>query len=593
MPFFWRVLVFLSLFQVGAFELLAKQKKEEPIPVPPSPVSERIQGYVKEPLKITLRATGRIEEPMDFMIRKPPQKGSLGEIRRTGPKSACVVYTSSVSDESGQDYFTYAVRSVDSPVSSPARIEIDLSSRPAVLDYPHSLDFGVVPIGDSVSMEVSIKNTGGSRAVLAPAINTPWRIENASSDVIESCGQAVLTLIFNPQTLGNFDEQLSLTPSADDFIRLRGGSNKPFDWPSQGLIITSETRNRADLSIPFKNLTENSRDVEFQWPSGIFAPNRFKIPAGSTIMVPVALETTAPPVFSYVGEVDFRSGKFAGSFPITIHPAQAKLVLEPSEILKLSETSVNDTAFGTLFVTNAGGLPSQLKTENPHRLSIRPEPSGVLVNPGETKKFEIFEKSLKSGNYRLDFKIGFAEGAMNALKIHHDVRSSQPVEKFMGLPVSQNSSTPSMSPAAEIPPVEELLLNESSPHSVKLQWKLPSPEAKNFFIERQEIIAGVDGQPQVAWKRWEGVHVEMQGDSAFAHFRKLTPNSFWKIRIIGVDSNGLSGQLPKKNFRISTTPVNLWKIPFWIWMPIVLSIFVVIPIFLQKRTDKILFKTIL
>lgn len=576
-------MVFLSLFQVGAFELSAKQKKEDPIPVPPTPVSERVQCYVKEPLKITLRATGRIEEPMDFLIRKLPLKGSLGELRRTGPKSAMVVYTPAADAGPEEDSFTFAARSVDSPVSAPARIDIYLIHRPAALEFPQSVDFGVVPIGDSVRLEVCIKNTGGSDAPLALSVNPPWSVEGPPPNEIKAGGESFISLIFAPKTFGSFIERFTLAACGKQFISVKGSSQEPFQWPAQGLVIPSESRQQANLSMPISNLTDKSRELDFQWPSGIVAPSRINIPASSAVQVPVALEPSTPPAFSFSGDVPFRSGNFTGAFPLAVRPAPAKLVFEPFETLKLSETSVNDTAVGTLVITNTGGLATPLKIENPQGLRIRPEPSGVLVNPGESMEFEISAKSAKPGNYSFDFKIGAADGPMHSLKVHHIVRSSQPVEKFLDIPETRPAPPEPAARVAAIPPVKECFLDESTTHSVTIHWKLTSPDTSNFLVERRVIRAGVGGPPSEQWEPWPQVEIRITEDTVTAYFRKLPPGTFWNIRLRGIDSKGLAGPPTPGHFRIETRPINPWKIPFWIWIPALLVLAGGLVLIVKKR----------
>lgn len=583
MPFLWRILVFLSLFQIGAFELSAKQKKEEPLPVPPNPVSERLHGYVKESLNITLRATGRIEEPLVFLIRKPPLKGSLGELRRTGPKSAMVVYTPAADAGPEEDSFTFAARSVDSPVSAPGRINIELLLRPAALEFPQTVDFGVVPIGDSVRLEICIKNTGGSDAPLALSINPPWSLDGPSPNEIKAGKEVFISLIFAPETFGGFSERFNLAASGKQFITLKGSSQEPFQWPAQGLVITSESRQQAYLSIPISNLTDKSRELEFQWPSGIVAPPRLNIPASSTIRVPVALPASASPAFSFSGMVSFRSGNFTGSFPFAVRPAPAKLIFEPSETLNLSETTIKDTAVGALIILNTGGLATPLKIENPHELSIRPEPSGVLVNPGESMEFEISAKSGKPGTHSFDLKIGAVDGPLHSLKVYHIVRSSQPVEKFLDIPETRPAPIEPTAPVSAIPPVQECFLDESTTHSVTIHWKLTSPETRDFIVERRVIRAGSDGRPVEHWEPWRPVEIRITGDIATAYFRKLPPGTFWNIRVRGIDSKGLPGPPTLGHFRIETQPLPSWNLPLWLWIPVSLLLAAGIFILLKKH----------
>jgi hypothetical protein len=61
------------------------------------------------------------------------------------------------------------------------------------------------------------------------------------------------------------------------------------------------------------------------------------------------------------------------------------------------------------------------------------------------------------------------------------------------------------------------------------------------------------------------VFVQISGDLATAHFRKLPSGTFWNIRITGIDSNGLLGHQSSRSFRIETRPPGA-LLPIWAWI---------------------------
>jgi hypothetical protein len=567
MPFPWRLLFFLSLLQASVFEISAKPKKEASDPTPPAPISARVRGYSNEVLTIVLQARGRIEEPLHFLIRKNPAKGSLSEIRRTGPKTAEVDYRPAADAPTGEFFFTFAAQSVDSPVSAPARIDIEINRRPAALEFAPQLDFGEVALGDSVRVNLIISNTGGLPAILGIAPQPPWHLPEPTPDRVDAGKQVVITFIFEPQQTGAFSERLVITPDKSRFAVLRGTGKQSLSWPAQGLIIASEERGRSDLSIAFQNLTASTRSVEFQWPENLIGPKKLEIPAQSTVPIPVSLAASAPPSFSFRGAVIFRSGNFSDSFPLTVHPAPPRLLITPQNDLDLGEAPLHETISGQFVVSNTGGLPAEVLMQVPDGLVVRPEPSGLLIAPSSSSEFEVSTSSAISGNFSQTLMIGPSDSQMQALKIQYAFRTSQLIEKVLSIPKEVRKLEAAPETVAAIPPVEECFLQESTSHSVTIYWKLTTPDTKDFLIERRVIKPGPDGRVVEQWEPWRQVEIQISGDTAIAHFRKLTPNSYWKIRIIGVDAKGLLGPPPPKNFRIATEAVNLWKIPFWIWMP--------------------------
>jgi hypothetical protein len=112
-------------------------------------------------------------------------------------------------------------------------------------------------------------------------------------------------------------------------------------------------------------------------------------------------------------------------------------------------------------------------------------------------------------------------------------------------------------------------LVESKPHSITISWKLTSTDTERFLIERREIKSGADGQVKTEWKPWVGADVQISGDTATAHFRKLPPGTFWNIRITGIDSKGQLGHQSNGFFRIETRPVGSF-LPVWAWIVVAL-----------------------
>jgi hypothetical protein len=574
----------LSFILFGLHNAFTKTEAGASLPVPPLPISSQCEVFVDKPKTITLQTTGRIKEPLKFIIRKKPLKGTLGGIQPSGAQSADVEYTPLPGAEPGEDYFTYAAKSVDSGVSAPANFTIKLVKRPSVLEFPKHLNFGIVPLGDSNRIDFILSNSGGQDAVLDMSLNFPWRFAEPPPTRLAGGERAVVGLIFEPKSVGNFSHSLFLKAGSSNIVVLQGACTEALEWPSQGFVITPELRGRDDLSIPFRNRTMASRTIEFEWPEFIVAPKKISIPANGNASVSLVLDPATPPFYSSKNEVRFRSGNSTDSFLLIIQPTPAQLEFCPPDIIDFGKARVSETASSSFVVSNLGGRSCELHFETPSEISVRPNPEGIMIAPGKSEEFEFFYRPDHPGHFRLLIKVGLKGGPLRDIAIQGVATSSESTDKILNLPRPQPVIRPS--PVAAIPVVEELIMNESSANSITIKWKIPSPETANFVIERQEIIAGANGRSQAAWNRWDGVQVEVSTTTASAHFRKLAPNSFWKIRIIGVDAKGLLGPPPKKNFRISTKAVNLWKIPFWIWMPSALAMLMGVWYFIPKKINK-------
>ena len=553
----------------------SKEKKEETIPVPPFPISSHVQVFMDQPKKIALKASGRIEEPIKFLIRKKPLRGSLGEIRFKTPKIAFVEYIPDKGTRPGEDFFTYAAQSIDSPVSVAATIRIDLLPRPPALSYPRTLDFGEVPVGDSACREIFITNAGGKDASLGIRAKTPWKLAEPVPDIVPSGGEAVVTLFFEPLALGDYNDKLSLTLNEVEFVRLQGTAVDILSWPVKGLEISSEMRAHAQ-SIDFTNKTDTARTLTIDWPETLRATRKIELPPEKTVSVSVEVPPEAPPAFQYRGDVSFRSNQFSATFPLVIHPAPPRLVINPENILALCEVPLGDPAVGNFTVSNTGGESAevgiQLPKEHFRRISIRPDPSSVDIGPGTDMIFQISIQTPEVGEFSYPLDIFCGDKPIGRLNVQTTVRANAraalPVEKLLDLPLPA-PAIPS-GPHADIPEIKELSRYESTPHTVAISWKVPAPLPKEFFIERREIRPSSNGSPE-SWVRWESASIEVHGDTATANFSKLPAGTFWNIRIRAVDSEGLVSAPRRGFFRIETKrlPPLLPNLFWWVIGPVV------------------------
>lgn len=571
---FLRALIFLApvlLFFSSASQAREKDK-EEPITRPPSPQPVVASVYVGERTLINLSLRGRIEEPVTILIRKKPRFGILTEPERVNRQTWRVWYSPLPGSDEVIDSFSYAAKSVDSPVSVAAQVQVSITKRPAQLVFSESFDFGIVPVGDTLVKEIDIQNSGGKTADIKPALRAPWKLVDAIPIQIKAGDTKKIRIAFSPDSSGAFAEKLALETETKRAIKLKGSSKNPIQWPSQPLVFASDRR-EALQSLSFKNLTDRIREVVFEWPDFLEAPSHVIIEPELDIEIPVKLK--ASPSLSWDGPVSFSCGNFKGSLAVVIESAPASITLEPSSVLDLGEFPLGSSANCTLRLTNSGGRPARLTIDVPNWIKVNPSPAAVLINPGESAALEAKATPQKVGTFDFSLPVHSDSETLGIFRVRATARSAQPVEKLLAIPVPEPVSPAPSTPVADIPAVDECALVESTPHSITISWKLTSPDTKSFLIERREINLEEDGQVKTIWKRWEGADVHISGDSATAHFRKLPSGTFWNIRITGIDSKGQLGRQSKGSIRIQTRALNLWTIPFWIWMPGTLVLLIV------------------
>jgi hypothetical protein len=563
-----RVVAFLAFFLLPISPHAQAKEKEEPITRPPSPQPVVASAYVGERTAIDLSLRGRIEDPVTIIIRQKPQFGLISEPERVNRKTWRVWY--SVPSGSGEnlDSFSYAAQSVDSPVSVAAQVQVSIIRRPAQLVFSDSLDFGSVPVGDTLVKEIDIQNSGGKTAVISPVLRPPWKLVDAIPIQIKAGETKKIRVAFSPDSSGEFAGKLALENDTKRAMKLNGSSQNPLQLPSEAILFTSKKRDNPEASVLFTNPTDTPRHLVFQWPKFLQAPSHITIDPRSSMEIPIRLK--AIPSFSWDGSVPFSSGSFEGSLAVVVEAAPPRIELDPSTIRDLGELPLGTSANATLVLRNSGGRAVRLTMDVPKGIKVMPSPRGLLLEPGNALAFEAVVTPPQSGTFDFLLPVHSDSAPLGAFGIRVSARAAQPVESLLTISPTPDVPKKPDSPLADIPPVDECALVESKPHSITISWKLTSTDTERFFIERREIKSGADGQVKTEWKPWVGADVQISGDTAIAHFRKLPPGTFWNIRITGIDSKGQLGQQSKGFFRIETKPVGSF-LPVWAWIVVALA----------------------
>jgi hypothetical protein len=240
-----------------------------------------------------------------------------------------------------------------------------------------------------------------------------------------------------------------------------------------------------------------------------------------------------------------------------VHPAPARLSIDPPGHVDLGPIPPGKVAKGQFKISNIGGLPAAVRMEAPKGFKILPEPSGLLIDPETTKEFEVSTQPRDSGEFSYPLDIFSGDLEVGRLNLRVSVRANPEEEDSLPDP----SPTP---PGPSIPLVREVSLLESTPHTITIRWSVPESGAQDFFIERREIRPGSEGRPEELWVWWDSAHIEVEGGTATARFRKLAAGSFWNIRMRSHDDAGVLNPPPPGFFRIETRPLPP-LFPRWFW----------------------------
>ncbi len=540
---------------------------------PPMAKTGAATVFLDTPAEIPLQLAGRVVEPLSFLIRKGPKHGTLSGLRRTGRNSATLLYTPDARTGPGDDFFSFAAQSVDSPVSAPAMVWIRLVERPPVLEHPGEIDFGRVFLGDKAERPMELTKSGGGVAAGVVRPNSPWRTEKSGEFRLPAGKASPIALVFEPLEERDFIDRVQVGPDQKSVVLLRGSGVTPVAWPKDGLVVSPADRETGKAAITFTNNSPSDRTLMVDWPEFLKAAREIRLPAVGTIVAKI--EIPAALSLNYEGEAEVRSGNFKGKLPIRIFPGPARLSASPERVLKLESTGNGRALKGQLLVKNTGGASAPLQIIAPPDIVIFPDPSRLILAGGEEQAFEVQAERLKTGASNQSIRI--QSPACDPVDISLEApaatesRAAVPVEKFLSIPPGPEPSPTAPPPSANVPRVETADLLKSENHDIAISWKLGSPKISGFKIERRRISPGKEGQVIVEWVPWTEAKITVSEGTAVARFSRLPANAFWTIRIIALDDSGNPAP-PSPAFQIATKPLKEFHIPGWAWILLIAAL---------------------
>ena len=542
---------------------VAHGAEKEVVPVPP-PMAKplAISTLIGTPVEIPLTIGGRIVEPMTVMIRKPPRLGTLGEVRRTGRSTATVLYTPDPGAGAGEDRFTFAAQSIDSPVSAAATVRVELAEEPPRMEFLEELDFGTVFLGDTVEKIIPIRNAGGGLASWQLKLNPPWSIAGSGSYKLAGGREAALRLVFAPIEDREFRDRIQMAPDPKSVLTVSGVGVSPVSWNREGIVFTPQDREKETGELKVNNLTSVERTLIIEWPECIKAPGEILIPPNGTSVLKV--EVVGGPQASHQGEAVARSGNFLSRIPIRVFPAPARLEVKPERVLKLGGHSEKSAQKAQFIVRNTGGSDAPLEILAPAEVHVTPDSRDLILKAGQEQVFDVELQIAEPAARKIRIQSPACEPVELSVEAPDSppAKSSLPVENFLSLP-----QKPVESPALPVgaAPQESPEIVSAGPHEIVLKWKLTSPGTSSFRVERRSIVAGANGGVTFNWIPWQGARISTSEGMATARLERLAANSLWTIRVVPLDEKGSPGQ-PSPAFQIATKTISRLRIPWWFWL---------------------------
>lgn len=519
----------------------------------PKPVA--VSTFIGKPVEIPLEVVGRVAEPLTFLIRRAPQAGTLGEIRRTGKTRAVVIYSPQAGAGPMVDEFLFAAKSVDSPVSAPARVVVDIREQPVDLRFVPEVDFGETWIGDPVDREIEFRNVGGGVAYVELSPEAPWQVVGPTVVAVRGGTAARMALRFAGSEERDYAARVAVASGKGFTVRAR--SRAPLTVEPATLLVTGEKR-RDPHALNVTNLTDKPRRISVSWPDFLRGAPEAEVPPGGTHRFDFVLNDGLPATFSAGANATIRGGTFEMVVPVRIDPAPAEVEVAPKELrLKVPELP-GAAPRADMILTNRGGSPARLSFES--SIDTVVEPAAVTLAAGGVERIQIRLTRLPSAEVSGTVSIRQGGVVLHSVSFRFDAVLSPP-----GIIRPSEPSQPRATPAVKRPPIPSgftVRVEGSTSSEVTLGW-VDSETPMGFEVQRREIVGDGKGAAREVWHAWpDDALTRSQGGVVL---RRIPANTEWTVRIAPKDGKGGIGR-PSLPVQISTKPARTFSVPAWFWI---------------------------
>jgi hypothetical protein len=535
-----RYLVLLTLF---ASAPLQAEPKDPPLVPPPMAQPQTLSIFRGENIEVPLRAQGRAPSQLKFLIRSYPSKGRLGEIRVTGPKSAEVSYFHDETSE-GSDSFTFAVQAIDSPVSAAAPIAISISEEPPTLSVAKSVDFGTMEVGTTREEEIILRNSGGGQLEGQMEVPPPWRIVGSKEYRLGRKQESAVQIACTPSEPEEYSGKLVFSHDARVAVDLTAKAISPFELnPAREIELTSKgggTLRSAEVAI--RNRTTRDRTLRLTVPAELVAPDPVAIPAGEEQRI--ALQTKPGFLDAVETAVTLESDGFKQSVPVRVFAVPPSLQIEPREGLDFGEIEPRKRYRGFLRVKNEGGSAARLQAKIPLEVLLVPDPSSAVLQPGETRVFEVAFEVSSPGSYRSEITIGSSGAKPITIPVLSNTLTQTggakkiPTEALRSAMQPTATASEAQPPSGTAPAVKKLRILKAGSRVFEFAWERPNPDPVAWVVQQRHLELTNAGPPKTVWRDLNNVQFFEQGSLVGARFEKLVPGQIWFLRIVSIDEQG-------------------------------------------------------
>jgi len=494
------LLLFLPLLSLSA----APQKQTAP-PVDPTVVHNTIVKVLRGgTCEVPLRAISPQGYDVEFKTipGSGPRAGSLSDHHRNSKSSVSYFYTHDGKKNSSQDSFRIKAKSGPQKAWGYAKVTILVEEPPARFAADvSSLDFGSVFLGESRTLPVRIRNTGGGKLQGNLKLGAPWRLADPSNITLAEGETKKILITFEPLSTDTQRGSLTFESGNKPFpeIALQGVGESRFEVPEKAAF--EQHIGAKELRIPVENLTAAPLAINVHCPLPLESHTSLDLPPEST--GELVLTLAAFPFAEKDIVITLSDGTAARDIRIQLPPPPSRLKWETEGVKQLGKVA-------------SGGRPHTLtaKLRNTGSATanavLRLEGEGIALASGQPANLTIAagESVTVNATWKLPETPGPAEA-----KIIAESAGLPPVEAPWEADVQHpvagltHTTTPTPNPGASPSPTlivhgpaESAAILKLLPAGISYQlephwnsftailsWEYAGPEPVEFSIVRPEV----------------------------------------------------------------------------------------------------------
>ena len=185
-----------------------------------------------------------------------------------------------------------------------------------------------------------------------------------------------------------------------------------------------------------------------------------------------------------------------------------------------------------------------MQAKIPLEVLLVPDPSSAVLQPGETRVFEVAFEVSSPGSYRSEITIG----SSGAKPVTIPVLSNTLMQIGGAKKIPTEALRPAMQPTAAAsegqppsgtaPAVKNLRILKAGSRVFEFAWERPNPDPVAWVVQQRHLELTNAGPPKTVWRDLNNVQFFEQDGLVGARFEKLVPGQIWFLRIVSIDEQG-------------------------------------------------------